>query len=221
MKVTVPHLLDPAAAEYPVTQPLGQHFRPYGNRGSMQLVIMAAHRGDADVHVEWTGRVVSASFTDTQMTLACHPSSRSGDRGGVRIPWQRSCGLVVYGQGRGQCNLRREDFAVPAVLADAAGMVLTAPEFAAAPFTLAGGYIEWVMPSGLVQQRGILEHTGDAIRMHFWDTAFAPGLSVTAYPHCEQTYAACAARGNTENFGGAKEMPVKDPMKGLGSPVWN
>lgn len=100
-----------------------------------------------------------------------------------------------------------------ATLTAAAGLVMTAPEFATAPLALDGGWIEWTRVDGLVERRSIMAHSGDTVTLLYGAADLAIGLDVRAIPGCQQSWAACLARGNTINYGGAIYKPRKDPSE--------
>lgn len=178
------------------------------------VTCMAMHRGDDDAVVEWMGHVVQPEFTDTQLKLTCDPTiaRRRAKGGGRRV--QRACEVAVYGQGLGQCNLLKEAFAIPAVAASVIGLSVTAPELAAAPMALDGGFVEWTLPNGLVERRTIMSHAGSTIELDYGAFALEPALAFIAYPGCPHTWAACEERENTDNYGGCLNLPSKNPWSG-------
>jgi len=106
-----------------------------------------------------------------------------------------------------------------AVLLPFIGLALVAVEFGYFPDgRLAGGYIEWERADGLMEYRTIKSHEGQTIVIDYGAADLAEGLTVTAYPGCNQTWADCSYFENTGNFGGCKDMPVQNPYSG--NPVW-
>ncbi len=214
LTITMPCALDPNAPEKPETQDFCNIWRPYPPAERVYVTCMALHHGDTDVAVEWMGHVVQPEFTDTSLKLTCDGSiARHRARGGGRR-LQRACEVTVYGQGLGQCNLSKAAFAVPATATAASGISVTAPELAAAPLPLDGGFIEWTLPSGLVERRTIMAHAGATIELDYGAAAFAPGLAFNAYPGCAHNWEACEARGNTDNYCGCIFLPSKNPWSG-------
>ncbi|PAS97941.1 MAG: hypothetical protein CGU28_03100 [Candidatus Dactylopiibacterium carminicum] len=102
---------------------------------------------------------------------------------------------------------------VDAVLTAVDGLTLTAAEFAGALFTLAGGYLTYTATNGLLIRRGIASHVLGSDTLTLTAGGPNPGIdtAVRALPTCPRTWAACAARGNTLNYGGAIYKPVKAP----------
>lgn len=212
--ITMPYALNPATPDKPATQDFGDIWRPYPPSDRVFITCMAMHRGDADVAVEWMGHVAQPEFTDTTLKLTCEPTlaRRRAKGGGRRV--QRACELALYGQGLGQCNLPKEPFAVPATVTAMNGLLLTAPGLAASAFQLEGGFIEWTLPSGLVERRTIMSHAGAVIELDYSAAALVPDLEFIAYPGCPHTWAACSARNNTDHYGGFPYLPTKNPWSG-------
>jgi len=214
IKIKLAYLRNPNAPEFPSTQPLGDNWYPYTPSDTVRVICMAAHIGDLDPpNVEWMGMVTQPEFTDAELTLTCEPGVAIARALNQGPKWQRACWKTVYSTGPRGCQLPLDAFAVPATLTGVAGVVLTAAEFASAPLTLAGGWFEWTRADGLIDRRSIVSHTGTSIVLLYGAEDLAPAVEGVARPHCEQTWAACDARSNTVNFGGAIYKPVKDPGK--------
>lgn len=212
--ITMPYALDPEAFDKPSTQGFGDIWRPYPPSDRVFVTCMSMHRGAADVAVEWMGHVAQPEFTDTSLKLTCEPTlaRRRAKGGGRRV--QRACEVAVYGQGLGQCSLPKEPFAVPAIVTAVNGLLITAAGLAAATLPLEGGFIEWTLPSGLVERRTIMSHAGEVIELDYGAAAFAPDFEFIAYPGCAHTWLACQARNNTDNYAGCLYLPTKNPWSG-------
>lgn len=104
---------------------------------------------------------------------------------------------------------------VSAALASVDGLSVAAAEFAASAYSLAGGSLSWTRADGIIERRSIMRHEGDTLTLLYGAADLAAGLAVTAKPGCAHTWAACAAFGNTVNFGGAAYKPVKNPLDGV------
>lgn len=107
--------------------------------------------------------------------------------------------------------------AVNATVTAVGGLLLTAPELALSAFPLAGGFITFSAPNGLLVRRDIAAHDkGSAIlRLTPGGVVPQPGDAITALPTCARTWLACSERGNTDNYGGSLYKPVKNPMDGV------
>lgn len=214
IEITLAYLRDVNAPEFPVTQSLGDNWHPYAPSDTVRVVCMAAHIGDTDPpQVEWMGVVVQPKFTDTELTLTCEPGVGIASALNQGPKWQRGCWKTVYSTGPRGCLLDPEAFVVAATLTGVTGLTLTATEFGTAPLTLAGGWWEWTRTDGLVERRSIMSHSGTSIVLLYGAEDLAIGVAGVARPHCEQTWAACTARSNTINFGGAIYKPVKNPSE--------
>lgn len=214
LTITFPYLLDPAADDYPVTQELGDNWRPHVPVDVISVVCLVTHYGDTDPpKVEWIGHVAQAKFKDTQLSLICEPNSSVPAARNQGAKFQVSCWKTPYSTGIRGCNMDPANFQVLAMLTTSSGITLTAPEFAASAFTLAGGYLTFTAASGLLIRRGIDSHTqgSDTLTMTAGGPDPAVGDVVTALPTCPRTWAACEARNNTINYGGAIYRPVKTP----------
>lgn len=214
LTVTFPYLLNPSADEYPVTQDLGDNWRPHVPVDVIGVVCLTTHYGDTDPpKVEWIGHVAQPKFTDTQLSLICEPNSSIPLARNQGAKYQVGCWKTPYSTGIRGCNMDPANFQVLATLTAAAGMTLTAPEFAASAFALAGGYLTFRAASGLLIRRGIESHSlgSDTLTMTAGGPSPGVGDAITALPTCPRTWAACEARANTINYGGAIYRPVKTP----------
>lgn len=99
-------------------------------------------------------------------------------------------------------------------LSAVSGLTLTSSDFSNTPFNLAGGGLEFTNADGIVERLSIMAHSGSSITVLSGSPSLAVGLQVTVYPGCDRTWAACAARGNTVNYGGAIYEPVQNPYDG-------
>lgn len=103
-----------------------------------------------------------------------------------------------------------------ATLTAVSGLTLTAVALKSLPLSLAGGDLWWTSTSGLIERRPIIAHDNVAGTVTvLWNAAdLAVGLAVTVRPACERTWAACTARNNTVNYGGAIYKPIQNPYDG-------
>lgn len=214
VKISMPYKLDPNATEFPAGQVFGGNFRPYPPSQRVLVTILVTHYGDpdAETNVNWIGRVLSPSFTDTTMTLTCDPSYRNSRSAGRMPRIGRSCDVPLYSQGLGMCNLLKATFAVPATLTAISGLQLTAVAFGAAPRPLAGGFIEWVEADGTTSRRTINSQAGAVVTINYGGTGLVNGLAVTAYPGCTHDTVGCDGYNNRVNYPGFVNLPTQDPL---------
>jgi hypothetical protein len=208
--VTVPRDLDVLA-----------NWRPVMPRDRVALTILVKHAGDDDFAVDWTGRVLAPRFNGSTVDLTCDPGIGRARIAGLSRCWQRNCGLALFSQGRGMCNVDRTAHAVPAspLLVDA--VTLSAGAFDALPSgRLAGGFIEYARATdGVIEYRTIMSHAGNTIGIDY-PLADAPSpLVLTAYPGCRQNWDDCNDYfHNGDNYGGDPNLPQRNPHDG--QPVW-
>lgn len=228
-KITIkmPFLLDAAGAlargeALPITQPLGHWWRPHIPSDQIHVTCLAGHHGDPDPpEVEWLGWAVQPEFSDVELSLGCDPNPPHGEGRNQGPKWQKACWKTVHSTGIRGCNLDPAVSSVAATLGDVDGLTLTAPEFSAAPFPLAGGTLYWTRSDGLEEERPILSHSGTTIKILWGGAELEEGLNVVAEANCPGTFAACGARRPDPelHYGGALFKPVKDPTVG-GSMSW-
>jgi hypothetical protein len=210
--ITLPYLRDPNAAEFPSTQPLGDNWFPYPPSDAVRVICMSTHIGDTDPpKVEWMGIVTQPQFTDAELTLTCEPGTSTPRAVNQGPKWQKGCWKTVYSTGPRGCGLNPDAFAVSATVDSVSGLTLVADEFATAPLSLAGGWVEWTRTDGLVERRSIRLHAGSSIAVWYGAADLATGLNLVARPACPQTWDGCAARfPDPENhYGGALYKNVK------------
>lgn len=214
--ITAAYLRDPSAAQYPSTQPLGDLWHPYIPSDTVRVTCLATHVGDTDPPVvEWMGVVTQPQYSDTELELTCTPAADTDRARYQGAKWQRACWKTVYSSGLWGCNLDPAALLVTGTLTAVSGLTLTAAEFAAAPLNLAGGSLQWTTAGGIVERRSIMSHSGDSLGVLWSGADLAVGTTVIAKPGCPRTWAACAARGNTVNYGGAIYKPVENPLEGV------
>lgn len=203
----------------PSSLPVADNWRPYPPADPINLTVFVRHAGETDAIAEWVGRVVSPKFNGSTLELSCEPTQTRSRRRGIQRVWQRGCGVPLYSQGVGLCNVDRQPLAMPATLSAVSGLSLSAAAFATLPTgRLAGGYLEWTRPDGLVEFRSIRAHAGDTVTVDYGALELAAGLAVTAYPGCAHTWADCGYFGNQDNYAGDPNIPLKSPNDG--TPVW-
>lgn len=210
-------LRDPAATELPATQALGDWWHPYIPGDRIDVVCMAAHRGDTDPPVvEWMGKVVQPKFGDVELELTCEPYGDEAQARGQGPRWQKACWKTVYSTGIRGCGLDRDAFKVDAT-PTVAGLVLTDAAFGSSTLPLYPGWAEWTRTDGLVEKRSIVAASGNTITLLYGGEGLVDEVAVTVRPGCPKTWAACAARFvDPENhYGGALFKPIKNPTDGV------
>lgn len=217
LKIRLAYLRDPSVPEgaRPSTQSLGDNWHPYIPSDSIHVTCAETHYGgDAPPQINWMGVVAQPVFSDVELELVCSPGVVISEARNQGAKFQRACWKSVYSTGLRGCNLDPDTVSVTGELTAVDGLTLEAAEFAATTFPLEGGDVQWTCDNGLVETRSIMSHTGDTITILYGGPDLAVGVEVTARPGCPQTWAACEARENTVNYGGAIYKPVKNPLDG-------
>lgn len=216
LKIRLAYLRDPNAPliDVPNTQSLGDLWHPYIPSDVVSVMCLSTHFGDAAAPVlEWSGEVAQPEYTDVELSLTCVPGKAITEARNQGAKWQRACWKSPYSTGLRGCNLDPADFEVPATLTSMVGLTAKAAAFATAPLSLLQGSLSWVRSSGLVERRTITSHTlgSDTVTLLYGGEELAAALEVIALPNCPGTWAACVARDNTINFGGAMFKPIENP----------
>lgn len=214
LTVTMPYRLNPAATDKPPCQALGDVFNPFVPSERILVTVMTTHLGDpdAEVNVEWMGRVVGPKFADAKLELVCDPSYRNPRSAGAQRRIGRVCDVPLYSQGLGLCNVSKAVHEVAATLTAVSGLTLTAAAFGTAPKPLLGGMLEWTRANGLLETRTIWSHSGTSIVVNWGGPELAVGKAVKAYPNCPHNVAGCASFGNEANYPGWPNLPSEDPL---------
>lgn len=193
-------------------------FRGAPPTGAMVVTILRTHEGDPDGEVitAYVGEVSAVNTpTPNQAVLTCETLAATMRRAGLRLGWQRTCPYVLYDQLT--CKVNKDAHAVTGTVdsISAEGVVIVS-EFAALPAgTLSGGFITWVDPLKGNESRTIEIHHGSpagGITILGTTEGITVGLSVTAYPGCARTMAACTAFSNLPNYGGFPHLPGETPF---------
>ncbi|MFO6238938.1 phage BR0599 family protein, partial [Pseudomonas aeruginosa] len=81
------------------------------------------------------------------------------------------------------------------------------------------GYVEWDSGQGVIEQRGIQQHTGNRLVLVGGTSLLAPGTRAVAFPGCDQLIQTCNDKfNNTANCGAVPFLPGKSPFDG--DPWW-
>ena len=219
MKIRMPYVVSPTApAEgWPATQILGDWWRPYIPGSPVRVVCLDYQRGSAEPpRLVWHGWVAGAEYTDAELTLTCDPNAPAGELGNQGAKWQRPCWKVPYSTGPRGCNLDPADFEIEATITAVAGLILQSPAFLGTQYTLAGGELIYSRSIGAVEiteSLPIIGHIGNTIHLLHGAPGLTDLVNVIVRPTCQQSWAACAARDNTLNYGGTIYKPARDPIE--------
>ncbi|HEX7383352.1 MAG TPA: DUF2163 domain-containing protein, partial [Burkholderiaceae bacterium] len=173
--INVPYVLDPNAAEKPVTQALGDNWNPFIPSDSIQVVCMAMHLNDPDrqVAVEWIGFVSQPAYSDGKLELTCLPPGSISKARYQGPKFQRGCWKTLNSTGPRGCNLPRDKFAVPAKITALDGLTATLSATHIADLPRSGTWLSW----GASEQRSVTGGTGQTLAIAK-DTGLAPSAEV-------------------------------------------
>lgn len=169
-----------------------------------------------DALVIWVGSVNGVTQTDDLTAkVSCSMLSASFKRGGLRYGYQRTCPHVLY--ARNTCKVDREAFIARGVITAIEGNLLAANEWALKPASwFAGGFIEYTVPSGMIERRMVLEHNGPFLRIHGLPAQMRVGDIVAAFPGCDRTIDHCLNKfNNLPNNGSFPHTPGRNPFDGM------
>lgn len=211
--------------EFPIQGEFAGLFLGWSPDHVVSFTLRRGHMGESTTLVYWKGRVTSHVLKDQLLELKCESIFTSMRRSGVRARYQKNCRHALYGRG---CNVDKDAFAVPGLLAAVSGLTLAVPEAASKPDNwFLGGAVEF--PDGSF--RMIKAHTGSSITISrasryvndniaslgyglSYGQAYG-GMRVVLYPGCDRTIATCKNKfNNLDNQGGFRWIPSKNPMGG-------
>ena len=123
-----------------------------------------------------------------------------------RYRYQAGCNWTVFSEF---CGLTKATYthAVTLATVSADGLTLTSADFDA----LADGYFLYGELVYGDQRRMLVYHVGATVMMQYKIADLADGASVSAVAGCDWSHARCTALGNTDNYGGFRSVPVKNP----------
>ncbi|MCO1335462.1 phage BR0599 family protein [Microbulbifer sp. OS29] len=187
-------------------------YQVYPPSTPVSITVYDKHLGEDDALVVWVGEIADVTRRRDHLNLVCAPLS-SRDTTGLRLTWSRHCPNALYDV---TCGVNKELHRVDSVLAEVTGLTLMASEFAAfSDGHFSGGFVEWLSPTGILEQRGIDSHNGTNITLLGGSLDLVPGLELRAYPGCARTITECTTKfSNSLNFGGVPGMPGKSPFDG-------
>lgn len=180
------------------------------------LIIYRTHAADtSDAATIWIGRVLNVVWSVGASTLSCESIFTRMRTPGLRRIYSRNCPHALYGSACRAQETLFQDVAVLSGLA-AAGFEVSSPTFAlAVDGYYAGGKLSYESSPGIVEQRGIRDHSGDTLTLTHPIAALLATSVVTVVPGCDRTKATCIAKfNNLVNFGGFPFIPPRNPFGG-------
>lgn len=176
--------------------------------------------GLGSVPILWQGELSQVREEDEATAkITANMLTISFKRGGLRLPWQRSCPHFVYDAN---CRLNKAAYAVAVtgtINATRITVVTSLAGYAANYFD--GGFVEWTDPvTGTVEMRGIELQAGQVLNLlGTIDNIEGTSASFKIYPGCRRTIEYCdTVFHNRHNFGGIPHFPARSPFDG--NPVY-
>jgi uncharacterized phage protein (TIGR02218 family) len=168
-----------------------------------------------DALVVWIGTVNGITqIDDLTATVSCAMLAASFKRGGLRYGYEQNCPHVLYSPLT--CKVDKEAFRVSGVVTSIDKLTVSVAEFGAYPDGwFAGGFIEYFLPSGMLERRMVLTHTGGTVTLVGLPVGMQVGDVISGFPGCDLTVDTCLNKfNNLDNMGGLPHMPGRNPFDG-------
>jgi len=192
----------------PLDNAVAQLFIPYCPDTPLFITIYRGHGGDADMVVNFSGKVNICRFGDFA-ELTCIPASDVLKNLVPQMNFQSPCNHFLYDTG---CTVDKAAFATAGVISaiDTTGTLVTVP---AASALAAGWFTTGYLEVGQ-QRRMILLHNGAVLTLMDPLNEVEVGASVTLYAGCMRDFGTCQGKfHNGKNFLGFQWVPTKNPFK--------
>lgn len=168
------------------------------------LTVRVGHRTETEWRVLWSGEIASCDVRDSEATLTGLPISRALRR---ILPPNTFSAMCNWEWGSPQCGVDVEAYRLAIVVAALGGMTVTAADLASKPDGyFKGGWLE--APDG--ETHWIVRHVGDTVTLMSPFRSLPLGASLSAFPGCEHTIAACKTFNNLPNFLGCPWTPNRN-----------
>jgi len=183
--------------------------------GEVWLTIRDFHFGQADAPASamavWVGSIQSVKWTQPGAAeIICNSLASSFGRNALRLAYERNCPHAIYDR---LCRLSRSLYRFDTSIASLDGASIEVAGIDPA-HNYAGGHVEWVLPGGVLERRGIEAQSGNALTILSGTAGLKVGLPVAIFPGCDQTRATCnGAYANLDNYGGYPHMPGSSPFE--------
>lgn len=190
----------------PRTLPCIADFVAYAPSSRLNLTLIQAHRtSPGEYKTPFRGSVVGVEWEDSLAKLTCQPITHEFGRVVPRLGYQRQCNWPLYSAG---CGVNAASFAQPGTVTSVLGAVIAAPEYATHPDGwFNAGFALWGS-----QRRFIVRHQGQVLNLMSPFQGLETGLTVVAYPGCDQTETMCAQKFNALNRHlGLARIPYRNP----------
>jgi uncharacterized phage protein (TIGR02218 family) len=218
----------------PINEEFCEQFRLSGSVPSdtVWLRIRRVHAGDlnydnpdeptlvTDALLIWNGTVNGINqIGELEARVRCSMLSASLRRGGLRYGYQKNCPHVLYASNT--CKVDREPFKIFGGVTAISGNIISVDEFGLVDEGyFNGGFLEYTLPSGMMERRMILTHSGTDVVIMGLPVGMAVTDTISAFPGCDRTVDTCVDKfNNLANFGGFPHSPGRNPFDG--NPVFD
>lgn len=221
--------LDKATLEIrmPRRAPLAEGFRVYPPNEVVNVIIRQMQLDDPsqEALVAWTGRVMAASWEDSnEVVFSCEPISTSLRRPGLRRNYQLGCPHALYGT---QCAASKLLATTPDIVVTSVSGTIVELQPGWIPSTwlaagkneskFIGGMMVWDAPSasGPVSEKRTVIKITDNVRVLLGGVAkgLAAGSVVRMVLGCNHQMSDCEnVHNNIKHFGGQPWIPLKTPF---------
>lgn len=203
----------------PSDVPLVSLFRATAPSETLWLTVYRLHwPTPASAPVFWVGTItdVTRPKETARAELRGKPITASFERGGLRLPYSRSCPHMLYDS---ECRVDKELHKFVGTVDQLTGITFRLSTFGGDIEHFRGGFCLWERETGLTERRGIVATSDGApgiiIEVIGTTDGIANGTSMTIYKGCPHIPEACDERfANLPNYGGFSHLPAKSPFSG-------
>lgn len=209
VKQTGQAIADALKITAPADLSVAQLYRQVAPSSIVTVTIYALHYGIDDYVVVYSGEVRGVQFLLEKCTLTCSALSERMEMTGLRLGWERSCPHALYSTA---CGVDSNAYRSSATIQSMDGAAVYSGVFQAQPdgyYT--SGFIEWILPGGNVERRGIQQHIGSKLILLSGTAGLVPGAQIRVYPGCDQTVTTCKRFTNLPNYGGFPHLAGQSP----------
>lgn len=198
--------------EFHHKHPFVEIYRTHGKNNQCDLTLWRGHEGETDYIAYWSGRALNIERNLPTVTVNCESDFTSGRRDAALQKQSVLCPYTIYDD---DCTLNPQDGdelihygIINAVSDDYLTLTIEAATERAPSFFRRG---KIVAEDGI--KRTILTHSGPIITLARPHVGFTQGSPVTLFGGCTNNPAACIAKNNILNYGGARYLK-NNPMNG-------
>lgn len=178
-----------------------------------ELVIYRGHRkqflnSSFDFVEYWKGYIYAVKFLPKTVEIIASPKTNSLKRSGLMRKFQRSCSYQIYSS---RCTVLKTNWNRDGEIISIDGTKIEATIFGIEE----NGWFTGGLFEADNQNRMIIWHEGNFIRIAHRIFSLEVGMSFNAYAGCDHSTSACKNKFNNKiNYGGQEFIPNKNPFVG-------